>query len=675
MPGTRYDIDIRANASDAERAAMHVDALSAALTGAGAASAQAAQGVAAASASYKQAEASAARAAAAAETMSAAVAKQQAIVTAANAALQSTWSPALVAKAEAYEAKLAALTARQAEATAAVAATSEALAAEAAALDAANASATAAAESQRTLAAQIAAAKQAAADADADALAASQLQIAESAYYAGETERQLASRLRDAQTAVEAANQAHAASEAAFQAAADAAARETAALIASEQAFYNDGAAADALATSHIRAAEAAYEQAEGERKLAEQLTAAQSGAASAKKRTEDQKKANDAMKAAGNEMREMRGHAQAGMKVAFGMVAAIAAITIGFLAGAYAIGSWALELADANRTAKMGAKDELSLSKQSEKLKKNLAATFGGLKIDGLLKGLSTMVNLLDANTASGRFLKFVFEGVFQPFIDAAANAIPKVERLLLGVAIGALKFYISIKPAIAALKEMGVIDTGSWPDVLAVGKIAGQALAAALGAVVIVIGAIVGAFYLMHQAVGAVLSIGPAIRDAIGGAFDYVAGLSFADLGMNLIHSLANAITSGGPAVIAAITGVAASTIAAAKAALGIASPSKPMAAMGDNVAGTFTNRIDAGTDDAQSAMADLVAPPTAKAATGAGAKAGRAGGMTLTIEEMNIYGDDAKGSVRQQVFDALDEYVAGASLALGGGEAAAA
>lgn len=474
-------------------------------------------------------------------------------------------------------------------------------------------------------------------------------------------------------------------------AALDAATASAAAAAEAEGALKNQIAAAkeaasdaeaDALAASQLQIAESAHAAAQAEFKLAESLAAAESAAAATKKQEENQLKANAAMKAAGNEAREMRGHMMAGVKTAFGIVGAIAAVTIGFLAGAYAIASWAVELADANRTAKMGAKDELSLSNQAAKLKKNLAATFGGLKIDKLLGGLSTMVNLLDANTASGRFLKFVFEGIFQPFIDAAANAIPKVERLLLGIAIGALKFYISIKPAIAALKEMGVIDTGSWPDVLAVGKVAGQALAAALGAVVIVIGAIVGAFVLMNSAisaaVGMVFSIGAAIKGALSDAYAYLSGLSFADIGTNLITSLASAITGSAGAVISAITGVASSAIAAAKSVLGIASPSKVFAAMGDNVAGSFASSVDAGAADAEDAMVNLAAPPSASrmVQAGGGAGASRGGGRSsITIEQINVYGDDSKGTVREQIFEALDDYFGGASLSLGGGEEATA
>lgn len=387
---------------------------------------------------------------------------------------------------------------------------------------------------------------------------------------------------------------------------------------------------------------------------------------------------ADAALKKNGDALRNAEQQAKKGATAAFGIVAAIAAVTIGFLAGAYAIASWAVELADANRTAKMGAKDELSLSNQTAKLKKNLAATFGGLKIDGLLKGLSTMVNLLDANTASGRFLKFVFEGIFQPFIDAAAGAIPKVERLLLGVAIGALQFYISIKPAIAALKEMGVIDTSSLPDILQVAIIMGKMLAGALAAVVIVVGAIVGAFYVMHQAIGAgialVQSIGSAITGAIGGAFDYLSGLSFADIGTNLIASLAGAITGGAGAVIAAITGVASGAIAAAKAVLGIASPSKVFAAMGDNVTGTFAATVDSGAADAEAAMANLVAPPSPSRMAQAGGTSGaaaRGGNRTITIEHLEIHGDDAKGGIRAQVIAAFNEILAGDAMSLGGGE----
>src|SRR6185369_14466995 len=85
-----------------------------------------------------------------------------------------------------------------------------------------------------------------------------------------------------------------------------------------------------------------------------------------------------------------------------------------------------------------------LSLPFQAAKLKDNISATFGGLKIDKLLEGLQTLGALFDASTESGKELKFLFETLFQPVIDGAAGAATKVERLFLQAELLALRAFI---------------------------------------------------------------------------------------------------------------------------------------------------------------------------------------------------------------------------------------
>jgi hypothetical protein len=617
---TKYEIDIATKMSGGESAASQLVALSSGLAATGAAATTAASTLSASSAAYKQSEVAAAKAAAAAESMAAKTAL-------AAAALAKAAESGKLGAYDSAAAKLQRVSDEEIKLRGVADAAAAALVAEAAALDGVAAQAAAASAAHEALGAKI-----------------------------KET-------------------------EAAMKAAADA------------SAIADAEAEADALATSQLLIAEAAYTAAEAERKLADQLAASSSAMAASKSASEglaaaSQKEAAArtqaaaALKANGNAQREMWGHQKAGIKTALSIVAAMAAVAAGALAGVWAIAKWGIGLADAARDAKNGGADILSLATQSKKFGKNLAETFGGLKIDGLLKGLSVMVALFDKNTAAGRFLKFVFESVFQPLIDGVAAAAVPIEAFLLGAAIGALRMYIAFKPAIKAVKELFGAGSVSLADMLSAGEVAGKLLFGAIVAVVAVVGAVVGGLVAMHQAIGAAVgmavSLGTAIRDGIGGAIDYLSGLSLSEIGSALIDGLVSGITAGAGAVIAAVTGIAGGAISAAKSALGISSPSKVFAGIGGFTAEGFAGGVEDGTADASSAMESMVAPPSAgrlaaignaSGSTG-GATASTGGGISLT-GPFNFYGVKDAGDAVGMFEAMLNRTLAGDSLSLGGGE----
>lgn len=292
-----------------------------------------------------------------------------------------------------------------------------------------------------------------------------------------------------------------------------------------------------------------------------------------------------------------------------------------------------------------------LGLEAQGNRLKSNLGETFGGLDIEPLLEGLSVLVNLFDENTASGKALKFLFETILQPIIDALTRAIPLVEAFFLGLLIGAVKIYIALKPAIAAVSEfLGFNDETSaetFKSFAKAGEIVGYVIAAliasftviaavvlplfavALGAVVLAVGVVaaviaglvVGAVYLGAKFVelvgvvaGAVASIYSAIVSGLQQAWDFLLGLGAQALtiGAQIMQGLAQGIMNGAGAVVSAISGAVKGAINAAKSLLGIASPSKVFGEIGGFTTEGYTNAVEAGAPDAQKAMAEVVAPP---------------------------------------------------------------
>lgn len=297
-----------------------------------------------------------------------------------------------------------------------------------------------------------------------------------------------------------------------------------------------------------------------------------------------------------------------------------------------------------------------LGLEAQSARLKSNVSNIFGGLNIEPLLGALSTLVDLFDENTAAGATMKFLFDTIFQPIIDAATKAIPLVEAFFLGILIGALKIYIKLKPTINMLKELLGFDDPATAETFDMVKKAGEVAAVVIGVMAVAFGglvaigvilaanlaviatvvgvtfaaavalaiglvagigaAIYGAIEGFKALVGAVTEAAPkvwqAIKDGIGAAIDWITGLDMGQIGIDIVTGLANGIAGSAGAIVKAITGAVGGAISAAKNLLGIASPSKVFAGIGEFTGEGYAKGVEDETDRAQTAMAEMVAPP---------------------------------------------------------------
>src|SRR5690606_34431699 len=85
----------------------------------------------------------------------------------------------------------------------------------------------------------------------------------------------------------------------------------------------------------------------------------------------------------------------------------------------------------------------------------------------------------------------------------------------------------------------------------------------------------------------------------------------VDFVRMGADLIAGLVRGITGAVGAVVSAVTGAVGSAIDAAKDVLGIASPSKVFAEIGDNTAQGYVQGVEAGTPEAQSSLARMASP----------------------------------------------------------------
>lgn len=295
----------------------------------------------------------------------------------------------------------------------------------------------------------------------------------------------------------------------------------------------------------------------------------------------------------------------------------AAAAVTGAVLAGIGAITLWGIKLADTDG----------KLKKQSDRMSANFKKIFGGLNIKPLTEGVSKVVSLFDEGSASAKAISAIFNSLFQPIVDAATGAIPMLIAKFIQFEILVMKGMIRLKliwqewgSIITTVAQVVgvVVLTAVVTLAVVIGVLAAGVAAMAVGFTIAL--AIIGAFvaaviYLTSKVVEA----GAAIIGALGEAFDWLSGMSLAEIGTTLIDGLIAGLVSAGPGVLKAITGVADGAINAAKAALGIASPSKVFAEIGMHTAAGMEEGIDGGASGVEGSMTAMVEPP-APAASGA-------------------------------------------------------
>lgn len=305
-----------------------------------------------------------------------------------------------------------------------------------------------------------------------------------------------------------------------------------------------------------------------------------------------------------------------------------------------------------------------LTLDEQAATLKRSLGETFGGLKIGALQKEMQRLISLFDASTASGQTMKFLFEKLFQPLIDAAVASGPFIERVFLGMQIGLLKLYIATQPAIKAVKKLlGIADTDTI-DTLKIAHGIGLATAAGIATAAAVVGGLVAVLAAMAAPIILIQLYSKQAFDglynAAASALGFLQSVSLVAIGTAIIQGLANGIKAGASLVVDAITGTVKSAISAAEKLLDMGSPSRLFKQMGVFTAQGFAQGVEGETPTAKSALESLVEPPAPKAGAGSVGVEGKSGGHTFNITITAADGD-AK-SIADEVRQVLIEITEG-------------
>jgi hypothetical protein len=301
-----------------------------------------------------------------------------------------------------------------------------------------------------------------------------------------------------------------------------------------------------------------------------------------------------------------------------------------------------ALEEAARSRFGKTVAGKMLDVTIVLDKAKERLDLMFRDINTSKLVAGLGEFASLLDESTVSGKAFRFLFTTGTQAIADVLGGAARAGGKFFQGMAIGALRAYIAIKPTYNSIRDfIGMQETPGWLTAVNVGKAAFYALAGAVGVVAVSLALAAVPFVIIGTAIYGLASAASFTIGIIGAAIDYVSSgidrgvaafraIDWGGLGRFAIDGLVGAFRSGAAYVAQAVTDLAMGAAGAFKRALGIASPSKLFGKFADWTVQGYVQQIEAGQPEAAAATAVLgsgqpsvsVGGPTVNVATRDGA-----------------------------------------------------
>jgi hypothetical protein len=306
-----------------------------------------------------------------------------------------------------------------------------------------------------------------------------------------------------------------------------------------------------------------------------------------------------------------------------------VVALATAMVTATIAATAWAISMADSARGTK-------ELAKRSERLKKLTTSLFAGPKVQGafdkFLSGLDSLVDLFDESNASGKAMRVVFDDIFGGLIDGAANFIPKIRTAFIEFQILVLKALIAIKPFGSTILKVGEVIA------ITAGVIIGLLVGALVVLTALVVGSVAFFGYLVvavYRGIDAFFKLGGMLLDLVP---------PFIDLGGNLIMGLVKGITGAAGAVYESIKGVVGGAIDAAKAMLGIASPSKVFAEIGMNTGEGMAQGVEGATSGVQGALESMVAPTEAPDAS---SFSGGKGGASLNLAGASFVFNGVEGA----------------------------
>ncbi len=277
--------------------------------------------------------------------------------------------------------------------------------------------------------------------------------------------------------------------------------------------------------------------------------------------------------------------------------------------------------------------KQMFSLEQMSKRLHMGVTGIFGGLKIDGFLEKMSSLVDLFEANSATANAIKVVFESFFQPAIDGAEDFIPKIVATFIALEIWALQGLIAIKPYGWVFRDMG-----------SAAEVMGTQISTTFTMLSFLAG---GAAMALSFMLSIVKATGQGIAftgTAVSNLGATIAAIDLGEVGRNMMAGLAKGITDGIVNVKAAMKDAATSAVDSAVSFLKIGSPSRLLAEeVGVHIPGGIAMGIDDASGDIEAAAQSAVETTTSVSPSTAtsGASSSSSSGGNFAGATFNFFG----------------------------------
>jgi hypothetical protein len=325
-----------------------------------------------------------------------------------------------------------------------------------------------------------------------------------------------------------------------------------------------------------------------------------------------------------------------------------------------------------------LAVRQALSFGKQMTMLKQNIGLLFSGIKIEGLLKGLNTVLSLFSETTVTGQALKYLLSEFFSPFSRGAEGAAASIKHFIIQGIIQIvrlqtawIKFQIWFAETTGYKGDLGVtIAITALGAVMAGILTVGIALAAILVNIGIAALVALSPFLLIGAAVTALLASMVFLGYQIYKAWQEI---SLYDIGHYLIGGLVDGIKGALGSLWNLLASIATGVVSKLKALLGIHSPSLLFKTqIGYQLPMGMAAGIRAGAPAIHSAVREMIAIPATEPAVRAssvGGGASRAGAVPSISLTFNVDGSKSPmetATAIERVVEALLQR----SLAMAGG-----
>ena len=316
--------------------------------------------------------------------------------------------------------------------------------------------------------------------------------------------------------------------------------------------------------------------------------------------------------------------------------------------------GAEALARATKKKFGDLNARKLLGFDEQLVTLKRNLGGLTSDVNIEPLLKGLSSLIGLLDEGSMSGAGLKVLVTTFGNEFASVLGALAPLAGGFFKGMviagldlAIGFFKVKNALKSAFGDSTLLKNVDAMTWA------VLAGKTAVGMLVTGVVLVGAVLAAAVAPFAAFGAAMLW---LQQKTEDVTRFFMTLDWKGLGSSIVDGLIGGITSKGKALWDTVTGLGENVKKAFKTSLQIASPSKAFARYGDDTVDGYVDNIEKGTPAAQRAVDEMVGPPALPSAQAAGASSG-GGRAPIIVDVGGIHVQGGNGSP-QEIAKAIED-----------------